>query len=153
FLNLSNGSNLFVETDITTTGGHLSVGADSVASSAAAVHLQRGGATLNGGSLLAEKGGYVGGGTLLRRGLLGNALFNAGQVQLGGTGNVTGELVVLGDYVQTAGALLTAKLGGTDLGRFDQLTVQGSAVLDGTFTAVAVNAFTPELGDEFRVLN
>src|SRR5262249_49517793 len=81
FLNLSNGSNLFVETDITTTGGHLSVGADSVASSAAAVHLQRGGATLNGGSLLAEKGVYVEGGTLIGRGFVGNALFNAGQVQ------------------------------------------------------------------------
>ncbi len=152
-LNLLEGSALLADGEITTLGGVLTVSADSAVYTPNAVRLQSGGATLTGGVLLADQGIHVMGGTLSGRGAVGMALYNtSGHVRPGGTGTSTGQLMVVGDYVQAAAATLHAKLGGVAPGTFDQLLMTGRATLAGTLNVTALSGYVPNVGDEFRIV-
>jgi autotransporter-associated beta strand protein len=86
---------------------------------------------------------------------------------LGGTGDVLGDLSVvgalspgdeigtlsvLGHYTQQDGAVLNLQIGGTDEGMFDVLDVTGTASLDGSLNISLENGFMPAAGDLFPIL-
>jgi hypothetical protein len=61
-------------------------------------------------------------------------------------------LVVAGNYSQTAAATLDLQLGGAPTtGQFGQLTIDGSANLDGTLEADLVGGYSPGVADSFTV--
>jgi hypothetical protein len=68
-------------------------------------------------------------------------------------GNSPGILTVDGDYTQASGSFLNIQLGGTGLGQFDQLNVNGNLSLAGTLDVSLWNGFVPGNGDTFDILN
>jgi hypothetical protein len=65
----------------------------------------------------------------------------------------TGILNVGGNYDQTANGSLVVAIGGTTAGAgFGQVNVTGTAFLAGSFSAVLVNDFAPDIGQSFPVL-
>jgi hypothetical protein len=70
------------------------------------------------------------------------------------TGSSPGILTITGNYTQTAAGSLTIQLGGTNAGtQYDQLAVGGTASLNGTLVADAINGFTPQDGQGFNFLS
>src|SRR5260370_30870730 len=61
-------------------------------------------------------------------------------------------LTVNGNYTQGPNGVLVSDLGGTGNGQFSVLSITGSASLDGTVEFMAVNGFTPGIGDSFTFL-
>ena len=63
-------------------------------------------------------------------------------------------LTITGDYTQTATGAFDIEIGGLIAGdNFDQLVVNGAASLAGTLNVTLINAFVPEVGDSFLILN
>jgi hypothetical protein len=61
---------------------------------------------------------------------------------------------VTGDYTQGSGGTLEIQLGGTpDTGLFGQLSVGGTANLDGTLALTPVNGYAPSTGDAFPIMS
>jgi hypothetical protein len=76
-------------------------------------------------------------------------LVNFGELVLGAGSTLT----VSGDFTQDALATLTVQLGGTpDTGQFGQLSVLGTANLDGTLQVTLTNDYVPSTGDAFQIL-
>lgn len=111
-----------------------------------------GSTTMASGTLSAAGGVSLQGGTLFGLGgrINGNVT-NAASIVVGDATTI-GALTIGDNYVQTAAGNLTLKLGGTTPGRFDQLTVFGTAALAGTLTVRLVNGYVPTSGDTLRVL-
>ena len=68
-------------------------------------------------------------------------------------GNSPGILTIDGNYTQASGSFLNIQLGGTGLGQFDQLNVNGDISLAGTLDILLWNGFVPGNGDTFDILN
>lgn len=113
--------------------------------------LQRGGQTfLAGGgltvSLLDLQGGVLRGG-----GVITGNVRNAALVEVGGGENAA-QLLVMGNYQQTATGSLEMELGAHAQGTWDILSVSGTATLGGRLTVRLLNGFQATAGDDFEVL-
>lgn len=74
-------------------------------------------------------------------------------VTAGGTlspGHSVGEFVIDGDLTLDGGTLLL-EIGGSGAGEYDQLSVPGLLILDGTLRLSFVDSFAPELGASFQL--
>lgn len=90
------------------------------------------------------------GGQLTGAGDITGQLYNAGEV---GPGNSPGRLSISSDYIQLATGKLSVEIGGhTAADDYDQLAVDGSAVLAGQLDLAIINGFDLELGDRFAIL-
>jgi hypothetical protein len=102
---------------------------------------------LTAGGLLDLEGGILAGTGVINATVLNNAEVDVGQPGSPGT------LTIVGDYTQTAGAVLVIQIGGRNPGtNFDQLNVTGQATVDGTLTVNLINGFRPERGDSFTIM-
>jgi hypothetical protein len=128
--------------------------------------------SLETGTLALTKHAYavqLAGSTVLAGGNLSTAFIYAIVVgDLTGAGTITGDLdnrsyvrpgkngighiTVTGTYYQEFGAQLDVQLGGLNSHQFDQLIVNGFAVLDGSVLVQLVNGFTSNPGDAFLVM-
>ncbi len=68
-------------------------------------------------------------------------------------GDTIGALVVTGNYSQGAIATLSVKINGPSANEIDQLTVLGTATLNGILEATLMNGFTPNQGETLPILN
>ena len=71
--------------------------------------------------------------------------------------DTTGVLNLAGDYFHLAGSLLEIELGGDDNSdpldpQFDQLVIDGSAMLEGDLSLALVDDYEPAVGDSFDIL-
>jgi hypothetical protein len=116
-------------------------------------YIQTGGVTILAAGTTLSAGGDVDiqSGSLRGFGAIGGNLINSGQVRPGGAG-VAGTLSVTGDYTQTASGTLQIEIGGTGAGTFDVLAVTGAVTLDGSLNVALINSFNPALSDSFTVL-
>ncbi|HEY2336265.1 MAG TPA: hypothetical protein VGI18_02750, partial [Burkholderiales bacterium] len=80
----------------------------------------------------------------------GGVLVNAGTLAPGGSG--IGKLTVVGDFRQGATGRLEIDLGGTRVGQYDTLDVNGTATLGGTLFLRAANGYAPRDGDDFKLV-
>jgi hypothetical protein len=92
---------------------------------------------LNGGAL-------IGAGTII-----GNLINNGGTIV---PGHSAGTIGVQGNYTQGTSAFLALEIGGTAPGQFDQLSITGSATLNGTLSVRTINNFTPDPAVSFEPL-
>ena len=105
---------------------------------------------LNGGNFSFTQTALLQGGILSGSGTVTGSVSNNAVVSPGAS---PGLLSITGNYIQTANAHLQIVLGGTLAGtNYDQLSVGGAAVLDGTLDLSYTNGFMPSLGDVFTVL-
>jgi len=113
-----------------------------------------GGLALVGGGTLPTTPGTLDigpGGTLSGGGTLTGNIFN-----LGGTVAPADDpqtLTITGNYTQGASSLLRMELGGSQLGKYDQLIVTGSATLGGTLELDLFNGYVPGPGTTFELFN
>ena len=87
--------------------------------------------------------------------LKGNGTVTANTNNTGGVvapGLSIGDLVIDGQYVQSAPGILEIELGGKSLGQYDTLNVTETATLGGELKIVAINDYIPTDGDAFIVL-
>ncbi|MBA3938508.1 MAG: MBG-2 domain-containing protein, partial [Planctomycetes bacterium] len=106
---------------------------------------------LVGGSLTADQGVALAGGTFDGAGSLsGNLVNSGGTVAPGGAG--IGTITVIGTYQQNAGGTLAIGLGGSGATQRDLLAVTGAAALGGTLTLALVNGYGLVDGDVFQVV-
>src|SRR5207247_4221312 len=95
----------------------------------------------NQGTLSAENGSTMN--------LIGPSLSNSGSVRAGASGTIK----LGGDYTQTASGNLSIDLGGLVAGTsFGQLSIAGTATLDGTLNLELVNGFQSAPGDTFDLI-
>lgn len=100
------------------------------------------------GGTLAGKGTiFVGSGPI--NGVVRNL---GGRVTPGGLGNAIGLLSITGDFSNLGDGTLAINLAGlTELTQYDRLTADRFAFLGGTLE-VALNGFTPSIGNTFKIL-
>ena len=108
---------------------------------------------LNGGNISAaivtlNAGSLTGAGTIT-----GDVTNLGAFVRPGGTGG-TGIIAITGKYTQTSGGALAVELSGPVAGTdYDQLTVTGTATLDGRLDVALLAGFTPGSGATFTVVD
>jgi autotransporter-associated beta strand protein len=108
---------------------------------------------LSDGAKLKVHGTYTNLGRLAGEGTMdtdGGTLVNQGTLAPGGSG--IGTFSVKGDFQQGATGLLEIDLGGTRVGQYDVLDVNGTATLGGTLFVRATNGYVPRDGDDFRLV-
>src|SRR5262249_32322768 len=71
---------------------------------------------------------------------------NWGTINVGWANNPLGQLAIVGDYEQENSGTLNLTLGGTVVGRYNRLLVQGIASLDGSLGIRTLN-YAPTPGD------
>ena len=119
----------------------LSIGAVTIVSGSLTVRLS---GTTSGAVSVPENSSFVGTGTVS------GDLSNAGTVSPGAS---PGSIAVEGDYAQETTGILKIELGGTTPDTdYDQLTVTGTATLDGTLQVSLIDPFTPAVGDSFTIM-
>jgi subtilase-type serine protease len=95
--------------------------------------------------LIQEEGELHGNGTI------------TGNVQNGALvapGPLPGRMTIAGNYSQIASGTLLIDLGGrTAVTEYDQLSVTGNSMLDGTLSVALIDGFAPKLGDSFDILD
>jgi hypothetical protein len=102
----------------------------------------QGSAILTNGTLTANGGVNIEGGSLSGPGVIFGSLFNSGQLDGSGT---PGTLTVSGDFTQTPSGVLDEEVAGTDSGNgYDQLNASGAASLDGTLNVSLIDGFFPD---------
>ncbi len=133
----------------TQTGGSTDVtgnlNAASYAQSGGGTTVEFGG-TISAPTFTVTGGNVQGGGTIV-----GNVQNTGGTVTPIDLGNPS-TLTVNGNYAQGPNGILVIDLGGTGNGQFSVLSITGSAALDGTVEFMAVNGFTPGIGESFTFL-
>jgi fibronectin-binding autotransporter adhesin len=174
-LTLKNGASLFTPGDVTNAGSVTLMSSDPSANSllqTAGNYTQTAGQTIIGArgdlrtSVFTQTGGLTEvdqtleatHGMFLRGGdLTGTSLIIANVDNTGGRLQpidpiVPSTLTIAGNYTQGAGGSLFIDLAGASPGQFSVLDVLADATLDGTVDFVAINGFTPEVGDAFTFL-
>ena len=102
--------------------------------------------TLAGGTVVGAQGTISGDGTI------GGDVYNEGGTL--SPGNSPGLMAIAGDYTQGDRGTLLIELAGTAAGtNYDQLQVDGGALLDGTLEVALLDGFQPGLGDTFDILD
>ena len=108
------------------------------------------------GVKLKVHGTYTNLGRLAGKGTLdldGGKLVNLGTLAPGANGgNGIGTFTVVGDFQQGATGVLEIDLGGTRVGQYDVLNIDGKATLGGTLFARAANGYVPRRGDDFKLV-
>ena len=115
-----------------------------------------GNTVLNGGALTSTTSAMlnVQGGKLTGKGTITATVQNAALIDPGTTTPGEGLLKIVGNYMQTANGTLRADIKGTIPGvSYDQLSVSGTATLDGTLDIMTASGFTPKTTDQFIVVN
>jgi hypothetical protein len=70
------------------------------------------------------------------------------------TANADSTLTVTGNFTQTSGGSLNEQIGGTpDSGQFGQVSVSGTATLDGAFNLALASNFNPVAGQQFGAIS
>jgi hypothetical protein len=118
--------------------------------------------TIEQGTVVAPGGLTIGQGAVLYAGTAGSAdliadVVNAGSIYVGGDGS-TGILSILadaslgiaGNYTQTATGTLYMELAGP--GDYDQVSIAGTAALDGLLSVGLLNNYEPYAPDSFTLL-
>ncbi len=123
-----------------------------------AAYTQTAGITkLTGGSLFSASTRNIN----IRGGLLGGTGMVTGPVVVSGTGAVApglsaGALSLAGSYTHAQAAegagAFDLEIGGTETGQFDRLGVSGAAALGGALNVRLIDAFTPAAGSSFEFL-
>jgi hypothetical protein len=108
------------------------------------------------GVKLKVHGTYTNLGRLTGKGTLdldGGKLVNLGTLAPGANGgNGIGTFTVQGDFQQGATGLLEIDLGGTHVGQYDVLDIEGKATLGGSLFVRAANGYVPRRGDDFKLV-
>jgi hypothetical protein len=109
---------------------------------------------LNGGSLASSNPINIQGGILSGTGTIDADITNAGHIMPGGNAS-SGNIVVTGDYVQTAAGALDIDIGGlTAVTQYDRIDITGKATINGSLNVTLINGYVPTaLGTSFRVMN
>lgn len=120
-------------------------------------YMQTAGKTnMAGGSLASTTSAIVNlqGGSLSGKGTITASMQNGALIDPGSTVPGEATLKITGNYTQTpAGTLRTdIKGSGTPGTNYDQLSVSGTATLNGTLNIVTASGFTPALTDQFIVV-
>jgi RHS repeat-associated protein len=149
-LTLQNGAQESTTAASFSNAGAVTIGATSTLTFAGSYTQAAGSTTVNG--MLAPAGGLnLNGGALSGAGTVQGNVTSAGQLT---PGNMPGILTITGNYTQTAAGVVNIEIGGTTAGtQFDQLSIQGSAALNGTLNITLINGFGPALGQKFPILN
>lgn len=156
-LSLTGGTTTFSGTTASITA--LTFNSGTLNASSGTVTLPVAGYTHAGGTLRLNGGSVSTAGTITQTGGLiqggSPGTLTANINQTGGTigpGLSPGILNVTGNFTQTAAGTVQIELGGTTVGtQYDQLNATGTAVVDGTFNVVLINAFVPNIGDTFTI--
>ncbi len=122
----------------------------SLGASAGAYHQLAGRTVLAGGTLRAQQGVQLDGGTLD-----GNGDVDANVVNGGGTirpGASPGLVHFRRNLVQAPAGTMEIEIGGIDPAQIDRLLVDGTATVGGMVNALYVNGYTPQPGDSFKFL-
>ncbi len=85
------------------------------------------------------------GGFLDGNGTLTADIDNYGEIKPGTTSAI-GTINITGNYNSGPPSIVTVKLAGPSAGQFDQVTITGSATLDGTFNATFLGGYIPTTG-------
>jgi hypothetical protein len=134
-VNLKSGTLQFGNPGYTQTGGKTKLAGGSLAStSAAIVDLQ--------------------GGSLSGKGTITASVQNGALIDPGSTVPGEATLTITGNYTQTSAGTLRIDIKGNGApGKdYDQLSVSGTATLNGTLNIVTASSFTPGLSDTFTVV-
>ncbi|HMP80081.1 MAG TPA: hypothetical protein PKD54_11560 [Pirellulaceae bacterium] len=135
-------------------GGKLALGADGMVRTHDLDHLD-GSCEFSGGHLVLTGTAYGGfdvpePGKLSGTGSVWGNLLNQGILS---PGLSVGTFSISGDYEQSATGSLRIELGGLLAGsQFDQLTVSGTASLDGFLDVTLISGFVPDPSDSFTIL-
>jgi protocatechuate 3,4-dioxygenase beta subunit len=78
-----------------------------------------------------------------------SGIVNNGSLDVGPTGLVN----IVGPFSQTGAGSCNVVLGGATDGQYGRISVNGSALLDGSLNISEANGFTPQLGNEFAFLS
>ncbi len=80
----------------------------------------------------------------------GTTLTNNGTISVGAS---PGQIIVIGDLLQSASAVFIAEIAGEEPGvEFDQLSVQGHLTLGGLLDVSLLDGYAPEVGSAFAVI-
>lgn len=109
---------------------------------------------LNGGNLACFNPINIQGGILAGTGTVDADIVNAGHIVPGGSAS-PGNIVVTGDYIQTAAGSLDLDIGGlTAVTQYDRLDIEGEATINGRLNVALINGYIPTVrGTSFRVMN
>jgi hypothetical protein len=91
------------------------------------------------------------GGTLKGIGEINASLFNTGGVV--SPGDSPGTLSDTGAFNQSGGGELLIEIAGFSKGQYGVMSVNGSAMLNGTLDIVLLNGFVPTMGERFTILS
>lgn len=104
--------------------------------------------TLGPGNIQVNGTMQLSGGVLNGAGTITGNVQNDAEVAPGVSG--IGTIAITGNYTQSSTGVITAEIGGTS--QFDQVSVSGTATLDGTFQATLINGYQPPNGQQFPML-
>jgi hypothetical protein len=90
----------------------------------------------------------------------GTVIVDAGTLLLTAPGTNTGTITIAagailsisGNFTEAGSGSLTVDIGGTGTNQFGQITVSGTAALNGTLNLVLVNGFVPTSGQSFQII-
>jgi len=112
-------------------GGHVTIGTGPVSTTPGEVLIHPDGELTGSGDVIGD-------------------VVNAGTISPGAS---PGRLTITGTYEQQSSGVLDIEIGGTLAGvEFDQLSVSGTAVLDGTLNLTLVSGFVPAESDLFAII-
>lgn len=123
---------------------------NTIVPSGLTLNLVNGKTALRGGFILGPSDLNVNG-TLAADGKVAGSLINTGTVA---PGHAVGGFEVGGDFQQTSTGVLAMQISGTKPGvSYDQLIVDGNALLGGTLAINLLNGFVPTLGETFDLIH
>ena len=103
---------------------------------------------------LRTRGISIQAGTVFGSKTLGGNLQSSGSITPGDSATQTAKLAVIGTYTQNSTGSLNISIGGLTAGtQYGQLNVTQAASLDGILNISLINAFVPNIGDTFNILN
>jgi len=88
-------------------------------------------------------------GELTGTGTINGDIVNNGTIE---PGQSPGTLEIEGDYTQGEDGELVMEVGGTEAGAYDPFLVEGDATLEGELVLEFIDEFTPEPGDQFKLI-
>jgi len=114
-----------------------------------------GSTVLNGGALASTTSAILNlkGGKLTGKGTITASVQNAALIDPGTTTPGEGLITIVGNYTQTSTGTLRADIKGTTAGAtYDQLSISGTATLNGTLDIMTASGFTPTTSDQFIIV-
>ena len=152
----NNSGTVDIQTGTLSFLGGLSNSGDVIiagALTAAPGYIQTGGSTILAGGTLGAPIVNLDGGALSGSGsVIANVDNTAGQINPGAAGTA-GVIAITGNYTQGASNVLSIDIGGLIAGsQFDQLSISGTATLNGTLNVGLITPFLPDVGNSFKIM-